>query len=198
MKPLKFIYHCLLLVSFSSFSLAQTAIPSESTYLKKNFKTNYYVINSDSQGMLVTQDFILGEDHLNMLGISKEEMTKRFRIKYPAIQITPKPGTKFLTLDQLYEKFNISSTYQGYSVRIDNGEVINPKTMLAAVGQVREILVDKERKIVHVISVDFERKIGFNKRMIEGHKNYKEATEKAKREGRQVLIKKEGDRIIAY
>ncbi|MFH6991753.1 hypothetical protein [Flavobacterium sp. FlaQc-48] len=136
------------------------------TVLIKKTLNIYFVIKLKNAPDQTSRALILDPNLIANLDMpSKAEFKKRYgQIEADMFMIiTAKPGVKFQNLSQIFHLYGVDKQYQNYPVYVDQMETTEPKTLLANVGSIETVKVNKEKKYIDIETIFHNNGVNFRK-----------------------------------
>jgi|GEM_PF-6119347 len=121
---------------------------------------------------VMTKDLILGPKEIASGSIlTKSEIDKNYKSENAdiVIKIVPKPGILFLNLNELLDIYKVNPKFRKYSILFQDSIVHDPNTLMASKSYVRGIKIDKNKKTLNILTIDYEKSIAF-RRLSQIHK----------------------------
>ena len=138
---------------------AQMITSSIDTGIFKQPYSCLYVVKVKNSTDILTMYLLLEPKFIGGIYIpTKDEFKKNYGdIKADAIMIvTPKEGVKLLNISQIFDKYKIDMEYRKYPVIIDRIETVNSKTLLANEGIIDKVIVNKGKKYIEIITIEYK------------------------------------------
>jgi len=173
-------YFSLLICFLGYINISNAQIDKSDAGIIKRTTNIYNIIKSKGSGDIISRDLIMDPTLIANLDVPSKDAVKK---QYGNIQadivmvIIPKPGVEFLDLSQIFDKYKIDHEYRKYAVLIDHTETTDAKTLIANVGSIKTVIVNKEKMYIDIVTI-------FNK----GYNDFRKRTKESKTQ----LLKKAG------
>lgn len=118
-----------------------------------------YLMHLPNNGIIMTSNLIINARNIEKMEIiSRFETLKRYGAitKAGGILVLPKPGLRFVILDELLDEFKLSKSGQSLPVFIDDHFVREPETIVAVRTEIKTIEVvtnSSNESIINIITV---------------------------------------------
>lgn len=142
-----------LLCGLTQFCTAQISNKELENEVFKN-KANVWVIVQTGTKTIFIRDLLIGLDESEQKILTKEEVSYNYpNLKADFVILAKiKPGTRLLTIKELLDKYKIPNEYRDFLVAKDGIECKDLKTLLASPNYVVNVIVNKEKKFINIIT----------------------------------------------
>ncbi|RNL55915.1 hypothetical protein [Pedobacter jejuensis] len=142
--------------------------------IKRNISI-YNVIKQNNGTNLITRDLILNPKFITNLDLlSKNESEKTFPniVADYILIITPKAGIKFLTLEQIFNRYKIDKKLWTYQILINNTETEDSKNLLSDETSISKLVVNEKRKYINIVTNLNKGSLEFKERAIKSKEEF--------------------------
>jgi len=123
------------------------------------------ILGDGSQVM--TKDLILGpKEIVSGSFLTKSEIVKNYKSENAdiVIKIIPKFGIVFINLNELLDIFKVDLKFRMYSILFQDSLVHDPNNLLASKSYVQGVKIDKKKRTLNILTVDYARSVAFRKK----------------------------------
>jgi hypothetical protein len=143
-----------LLCGLTQFCIAQISNKELENEFIKRKESFYFVIVKPNEEEKIVSDLLVGASESEQKILSKDEMRKRYpNLKTDFIIITKiKEGLQLMNLDELLNKYKVNKQYRNFNIAVDGLVVANRETLLASPSYVVNVIVNKEKRFINIIT----------------------------------------------